>query len=326
MLFFLLRKNPKLYNANTLLIKNYSRSFVNSSKNSVQGNLKQIDNFTSREADITYIQEIVKKEAYETYLTSLFSNKGSREAFWAISAFNLELSKSSTNPLRPEIALLKLNWWSNNINDIYKGTYLKSPVARALYESINKYKISKMWFTRNIRARIAYVKGEKFNDIKDVEKYGENTIASTLHAQLETLGVRNINADNGARLIGQATSIAYLIQNILYMASLNKIEIPLDLVQKVKLTIINRSSPKDLENAIYDLSCVGFTRLCGASEIYIPNSPKEAIPSLLFGIPIISWYERLEKSNFNIYDPKLHRRPFTLPFRIWKAFNKKSFI
>ncbi|PVZ96656.1 hypothetical protein BB558_004250 [Smittium angustum] len=278
--------------------------------------------------DISYIRDLVKKDDHENYIVSLFSPPKSREALWAIRAFSMELSNVSNNLSHSEMAVLKLQWWLNNINNIYNGTPQQTPLSRVLYDSVHDLGISKMWFTRHIKARINSASSKnQYKNISDIEKFGEQSAACNIHAHLESLGVRDMNADNGARLIGQAESIANVLKNIPYMASMNKCQIPEDLLEKYNIKEIGKDKKsKSLENAVYDMASVGFTRLCGVAEIYVPNSPKNAFSAFLSAVPLKLWFERLEKVNFDIYHPSLHRRSFTLPFRVWREFNRKSLL
>ncbi|PVV05469.1 hypothetical protein BB560_000005 [Smittium megazygosporum] len=263
---------------------------ANSSALKSQGQINMNDNEKSAqsshvtEQDSQYVRNLVRKHDYNLYLTSLFSPQNSRDPLYSIWALNFELAKIMSSS-SPEIALLKLSWWSSTISQLYNGTCVHTPTGRILFNSIQKYKISKMWLTRNIRGRLLQRKG--FRDASDLEKYGEMTIASNIHAHLEILGVRNVNADNAARMIGQSAAIADLVQKILMAANKNIIQIPQSLVLKYNLDvkeILENKSSKALQDAVFDLATPGFTKLCGISEIFIPNSPKSAIPAFLYAV------------------------------------------
>ncbi|OLY82740.1 NADH dehydrogenase (ubiquinone) complex I, assembly factor 6 [Smittium mucronatum] len=145
-----------------------------------------------------------------------------------------------------------------------------------------------MWFTRQINERLQSVTGREFSTISDLEKFGEKSKACAIHSHLEVLGVRDLNADNGARLIGQAWMIADLIKAIPSISTSSKrSEIPLELINKYNIDInliSQKAQPKELENAVYDMASIGFIRLCGVTEIYIPNSPKHAFPAFLYAV------------------------------------------
>src|SRR5215212_675891 len=70
--------------------------------------------------------------------------------------------------------------------------------------------------------------------IKDLESYGENTSSCLLYLHLESLGIRDVQADHAASHIGKAIGIASVLRAFPYLASKRRMMVPVDVLAKVK--------------------------------------------------------------------------------------------
>ncbi len=105
-----------------------------------------------------YCMNLVKQYDYENYLVGLLFPKGSRDAFFAIRAFNVELAvikdQSNNNALAGR---LRFQWWRELLEKVYSkdsmSMYEQQPVAQALAFSIQRHNLTARWFERSLEAR-----------------------------------------------------------------------------------------------------------------------------------------------------------------------------
>ncbi|KAJ1922318.1 NADH dehydrogenase (ubiquinone) complex I, assembly factor 6 [Mycoemilia scoparia] len=189
----------------------------------------------TRKSDMAYCQELVRKGDHDNYLCSLFSPQPVRELVWTIRALNLELSRIGDVVSQEAVGRMRYEFWKNAIDGAFKGQPPQLPVARALADVHSRFRLSKMWIRRLLKTREEYFLKSKFDTIKDLEQYGENTVASLIHLQLEALGVRDMQADQAARTIGQASAIATFLRSFPQLTtSKDNCFLPQELINKVR--------------------------------------------------------------------------------------------
>ncbi|ORX73602.1 hypothetical protein DL89DRAFT_219464 [Linderina pennispora] len=281
-------------------------------------------------SDIEYCRQLVQRSDYDNYLVSLFSPRLAREAAWAIRALNIELVHIGQAATNPTAAQMRYAFWHGAINDIYKGQPAHMPVARAVHDAVHRFGISKTWIRRLVSEREKRLDNGGFEAIADVEKYGEKAFACLIHPHLEALGVRDMHADNAARAIGQATAIAGFARALPMSLRERRCDLPRELLAKHKVDLDdlfeNPRPTVELQEAVFEFATKGYTRLCGVAELYTPNSPKEGFPALLTAVPVKDWLERLEKADFNVFDPRLQQRTLKLLWHLWQANRKGTWI
>lgn len=74
----------------------------------------------------------------------------------------------------------------------------------------------------------------QFMTIKDMEKYAENTASCLLYLQLESLNVRDVNADHIVSHIGKAIGISTLLRALPFHASQKRLILPAEVTAKVR--------------------------------------------------------------------------------------------
>ncbi|KAJ1848840.1 hypothetical protein H4S02_009072 [Coemansia sp. RSA 2611] len=280
-------------------------------------------------SDIEYCRQLVLKNDYDNYLVSLFSPRPAREAAWGVRALNVELVNVGEKTSSQAAAQMRYGYWRDIIASLYSPDPVQTPVSRVVYDAIQRFGISKTWLRRLLSER-EKILASTFATVGDVEKYGERAYACLIHPHLEALGVRDMHADNAARAIGISTAVMNFTRSLPLLLAQGRCDLPRDIIEKHKVDLDDiyahpRSTPA-LQEAVYEFSTLGYTRLCGVAELYVPNSPKAAFPALLAAIPVKEWLERLEKAGFNVFDRKLQQRSFRVLWQLWRASRKGTWL
>lgn len=71
---------------------------------------------------------------YENFLCSLLLSSTVRSAALAVRGFNVEISKVQDQVSEPHLAQMRLQFWHDTLEKLFKGNVPKHPVAQELYE------------------------------------------------------------------------------------------------------------------------------------------------------------------------------------------------
>lgn len=115
--------------------------------------------FTSKTDFDKYCFDSVKSHDRESYLLGLIFPKQYRGVYFAIHAYNIEISTIQDQIPRNSIQAgrLRFQFWKDILQQIYsEGTIsasINQPVAQALSYYINHHKLTSRWFERSLEAR-----------------------------------------------------------------------------------------------------------------------------------------------------------------------------
>ncbi|KAL1930794.1 hypothetical protein VTP01DRAFT_10956 [Rhizomucor pusillus] len=277
-------------------------------------------------AAVKYCSDSVRQRDYDAYLCIPFFPKELRTAQYAIRAFNVELASIRESVSNPTIGKMRMQFWKDAIDNIYKGKAPQQPIAIALEDALKTCKLSSMWFKRIISERTTNLDDHQFMTIKDMESYSENTASSLLYLHLESLGIKDVNADHALSHLGKTIGITTFLRSIPFHLSQKRLVLPAEITAKYNISqeqVFREGHAEGLEDAIFEVATVANDHLLTARSM-LKNVPASAFPSLLFAIPSARYLEKLEQVNFNIFDPKLHRKDWKLPIVLWSAYRNQK--
>ncbi|KAJ3158118.1 NADH dehydrogenase (ubiquinone) complex I, assembly factor 6 [Geranomyces michiganensis] len=287
---------------------------------------------TSTVSQTAYISSLLRKADYENYLATLFTPASSRQAVWAVRAFNVETALIRENVKNPQLGVGRIAWWRDAIDKVYSvrsaflGTPPVHPVAQSLSLALETAPLSKSWFKRILSEREANLQDPQYANIADLERYAENTASALLYLQLEALGLQNPQADHAASHVGKAIGIATILRATPFHIEQRRFYLPSELMAKhgVAAETVLRSGPSPaLEEVVFEVATAANDHLITARS-FLKESPPAAHPALLSAVPAELYLQALERSNFNLFDPKLGKRNWRLPFRLWSSARNKT--
>lgn len=202
---------------------------------------------------------------------------------------------------------------------------MNNPVLITLASAIHQKKLSRSWFMRIIDRREKELFETHFKSIKDLEEHGEKIHSSFIYLSLESLGIRNVEADHVASHIGKAVTISTRLRAAPFHASRKLCFLPRDLMAKhgaSEENVFRGENGKELEEVAYEVSSIGFAHLKHAREIG-EKVKGEAKLAFLPAIVATEYFNSLQKANFNLFDPSLSfRKGISLPLKLyWHKLN-----
>ena len=85
---------------------------------------------------LSYCAQQTRRLDREGYLCALFAPAASREALFALLAFNAEVARIGESVSEPLLGQMRLQWWRDSIDRIYAGVPSTHPVLEPLAEAI----------------------------------------------------------------------------------------------------------------------------------------------------------------------------------------------
>ena len=275
----------------------------------------------------SYCRDTLRQFDYPSYLLSTFQPTRSLDAFLALRALNVDLALIPDNVTNATIGKMRYQFWTESIDQVFKGTPPSSPIAVLLDHVLeNGAQLTKPYILRMIAERERRIDNMTFPSISQMESYAEKTYSTLLYLQLETLDIRKPVIDDIAQHIGLAMGITSILRGFPYFISKRIVPIPTDVCSKFNLRqedLFRSREVPGLEDATFEVATRANDHLISANvklqALTKTQENKEATAVFLNAIPSKLFLERLEKFNFDPTEPKLLKREWTLPYRLWKG-------
>lgn len=268
-----------------------------------------------------YCDNLVRKHDYDNYLCKYFYPSHAQKGFIALRALNIELASIQEAVSQPLIGRMRMQFWRDAIDALFGSMPTQQPVSIALYDFVQSGgDLTRSFLKRLVAAREGQLEDPPMMKISDAESYAEDTASTLVYLQLEILGLRDHNADHAASHFGKTIGISTLLRSLPFHASHRRLVIPVEISSKhsVSQEDVYRNGPKaeHISDAVYEFATKAHDHLLTA-KTYTPSASKAASPAFLSAVWAESYLKRLEKCNFDAFDPSLQKRDWKLPFSIW---------
>ncbi|KAI8144995.1 isoprenoid synthase domain-containing protein [Fennellomyces sp. T-0311] len=273
---------------------------------------------------LKYCADSVRQRDYEGYLCVAFYPTELRDTEYAIRAFNVELASIRESVSNPNTGKMRMQFWKDAIDKIYKGQPPQQPIALALDAAFKQCKLSPLWFKRIINERLSNLDDHQFMTISDMENYSENTASSLLYLQLESLGIKDVNADHAISHIGKMIGISTFLRSLPFHLSQKRLVLPAQITAKYNISqedVFRQGHVEGLEDAIFEVATAANDHLLTARSM-LKSVPPAAFPVVLSAVPTARFLQKLEAANFNVFEPSLQRKDWKLPLALWNAHRK----
>ena len=228
-----------------------------------------------------YCAALVRDLDRDRYVADLFAPAGRRGALFALHAFNAEVSRvreAITTPLAGEV---RLQWWREALAGSGQGDVWANPVAAALLESIEAYRLPRASLEALLEARQFDLYDDAMPTVNDLEGYAGETSSALI--RLATLVLAPEAGPASAEAAGHA-GVAYAVTGLLRAfpvhARRGQCYLPLDLLSAHGLTredaVSGEASPalKEVLAALRELARrhyeAAMTAMAGVSPAELP--------------------------------------------------------
>jgi phytoene synthase len=260
------------------------------------------------------LAQSLRRHDRDRYLTALFAPAERRGALIALYAFNFEVAKTREIVHEPLLGRIRLQWWRESIDAIYRGLPLrKHEVVEPLAAAIRRHDLTRYHFDRLIDAREADLADEPPASLAALELYAEDTAARLVRLALEILDARDEAAGEAGRHLGIAWALTGLLRALPVHARQRRVSLPADLIAETRLDVARflelKPSPA-LRQIVEQLAQRAREHLT-AARAKRAAIPRQALAALLIGTLADSHLGRLARAGYDPFARDL-ARPDTL--------------
>ncbi|MEX2009553.1 MAG: phytoene/squalene synthase family protein, partial [Dongiaceae bacterium] len=255
----------------------------------------------------------------------LFAPADRREALFALYAFNLELARARESVSQPTLGLIRLQWWRDGLDAIYRGAPPRHAVAAGLAEAVTRHGLSRRHFDRLIDARETDMSDSPPPDLAALIDYAEGTSSSLVSLALEALGGGNAAAAEAGRRVGIAWALTGLLRAVPFHASARRLYLPQDLIERTGLqpdALFALRPSAELAASVAEIARVAREHLA-AGRAAGRGLPRRLVPALLPATLAELYLARLERAGHDVFDRRVQQAPagraWRLAARAWRG-------
>ncbi len=264
---------------------------------------------------LSYCAELVRKADRDRFIATLFAPAHSRDALYALYAFNVEVAQVRNRAREAAPAEIRLQWWRDVLQGERLGEAMASPVAASLLNTIEHHQLPVNTMLALLEATRFDLYDQPMRTIAELEDYIINTASALIAMAARILGV---DASVAARPVGIAYGLAEVLVALPGHAARRQLYLPLELLDRHSAhptdVFAGRSSPA-LNQAASDLRHLARGRLAEAVND-LRTLPQRAMPAFLPIAPLRASLDRLDRSD--IFLPKT-LSPWRRQWLIWRA-------
>jgi 15-cis-phytoene synthase len=174
-----------------------------------------------------HCEALVRSADRDRYLSALFAPAEHRAALYALYAFHVELARIPDVVTEPLAGEVRLQWWSEAVYEQRPEEMRGHPVATALSEVIEQYRLPRRLFDDLIEARRAHFGRELFGSVDELERYARSTSSSLMELAARLMGAASFDYAGPA---GISMGIVSLLRNFANEAVRGRVTTPADLM------------------------------------------------------------------------------------------------
>jgi len=174
-----------------------------------------------------HCEALVRAADRDRYLSALFAPAEHRGALYALYALHVELSRIPDVVTEPLAGEVRLQWWSEAVYEQRPEEMRGHPVANALGEVIEQYRLPRRLFDELIEARRAHLGRELFGSVDELERYARSTSSSLMELAARVMGAATLDFAGPA---GISMGIVSLLRNFANDAVRGRVTAPADLM------------------------------------------------------------------------------------------------
>ena len=253
----------------------------------------------------------------DRFLTALFAPADRREALFALYAFNLELARVRDSVSQPMLGLIRLQWWRDGLDAVYRGAPPRHAVAAGLAEAVTRHGLSRRHFDRLIDARETDLSESPPADLAALVDYAEGSSSSLILLALEVLGGGSAAAAEAGRRVGIAWALTGLLRAVPFHASARRLYLPQDVIERMNLqpdALVALRPSAELAASVAEVARVARGHLPAGREAG-RGLPRRLVPALLPATLAETYLARLERARFDVFDRRVQQAP---PGRAWR--------
>ncbi len=174
---------------------------------------------------------------YDRYLSALFAPAASREALFALIAFNHEIARIPEVVSEPMLGRIRLQWWRETLEAIHDGKPARRhEVVLPLADAIHAWGLDRGAFERLLDGREADLEPDAPPDLAGLERYAAATGGALTALMLQACGADGVSGLEAGREIGTAWALIGTLRAAARHAAQGRVMLPADLLAAAGIT------------------------------------------------------------------------------------------
>lgn len=249
--------------------------------------------------NLSYQAQQVRNLDRDRFYMTVFSDETRREGLFSLYAFNLEIAMIREKVTEPLLGKMRIQWWRDNLEGIFKGTPPEHEVAVALSETVSKVSLDRGLFEKLLKARERDLDDTPFATEQDLMTYIDGTTVPLQTLALQVVGEAGDAVEEAARRLALAHGLTGLVRAIPYHTAWNRNLLPVSLCREMDF---NEASlfRKDWDRNLCKVVAV----LCQRAEDHLAMArkfkpSKKAMPIFLNGVLVDHYIKGLASVGFD---------------------------
>lgn len=185
----------------------------------------------------SYCKVMVREQDHDRYLTLYIAPEASKDALFAILAFNQEVAKTRESVSEPTMGAIRLQWWREALEGIEAGTPRSHPVVEALSKAHMASPLPLSDLVTIIDAREMDVYDSAPEKLSDLIAYARGTAGVLNRVTLQVLdSMVDQRHAQAAEDIGTAWGLLGIVRAIAFHASAQRHMMPDDMLTQAGIT------------------------------------------------------------------------------------------
>ena len=218
----------------------------------------------------------------DRWLAGLFAPEAARPHLNALTAFEQQVASIRMRAREPIAAEIRLVWWREAISGERAGEAQGHPVAKALLDTISKFRLPLNLFENHIAARQFDAYDDPMPSLNDLEGYCGETCSSWFQlAALSLADGRDVGAADASGHAGVAYGLTRLLRAVPETSARGQVYVPRDMLERHGVTpedVRARRAGPGMAAALRELIAVARRHL-GEAETHLKPLPKEIAPA-----------------------------------------------
>jgi phytoene synthase len=264
---------------------------------------------------------LVREADKDRFLATLFAPAESRPALLALYAFDIEIARVPTVAKQAIAGEIRLQWWREVLEGKRNDEARANPVAAALIETLDKYRLARTTLVDLADARTFELYDDPFATLTELEAYAERSHAPGMMCAAAILGIVGMKVPTAARHAAIATVICDLLRSFPSRVSRGHLHVPLD--------VLNRHGvqPSDvLAGQSSDGLLVALAEMRGlvrehvrAFKGLVSAVPAAAVPAFLPAAVIPLYLDRMEAKSYQPFHTAIEVPQWRRQWALWRA-------
>lgn len=244
-----------------------------------------------------YCAEQVRLYDYHRYFAAAFASPDVRRGLIALYAFNLEIASIRERVSEALLGQMRLQWWRDNIGEIYAGTVRNHAVVSEIAWSIEAFDLPRAGFDKMIDGRLFDLEDEPPEDSGALKVYAAATSGRLASMAATICGRPDLASD--AEAIGTFWGMAGLLRALPYQAAQRRVYLPKDILRAASLSpddVIERRNPSGMTAAVTAMVSLIDTARPGNGRV-----PRPVRPALAYAGVITPYLRRLQRAGYDVH-------------------------